>query len=416
LKNDKLIINISLLIVLLMIYRNSWLPGGEILGGFEIYIVTGFSMFIFLILLDFNKILKAKISFKADYFFLLILICVFSISLLINAINEFTSLHRIVRFYVFFFYIYLFAYNIPKLIVRKHEYLYYLIKFFTYLGIIISIIGIIMYFLRFVPISTYTSQTRYLSLIVHPNYVSYLLTITSVTSLFYYFNFEKDLSVMTKVLLILAIIIQFTSQILTLSRGGLLGTAFGIFFLLLFRYRKKVILVVPFFLIMIVYLATEVFRSKGLASTLSRYLLMIPVYQMYKEHSIHTIFGFGISNSFDAYSSYRGVYGIIEAVNNPHNTLLSIFIMFGLIVTILIFLFFTFLVIKGAFYSFSAKDFRNRMFYAFLTSVMIAAFVHGFFDSMLIMPEFFVMQFFLIILGLMIIYTSKNNKFNFFKN
>jgi hypothetical protein len=273
-----------------------------------------------------------------------------------------------------------------------------------------------MYFLRFVPISTYTAQTRYLSLIIHPNYVSFLLTITSVTSLFFFFYYEKNLSTLQKTLIILTVIIQFSSQILTLSRGGLLGTAFGVFFLLLFRYRKKVVLIIPFFLIMIVYFATGVFKSKGLASTLSRYLLLIPVYEMYKEKSVHTIFGFGITNSFDAYSSYRGLYGVIESVNNPHNSLLSIFIMFGLIVTILLFIYFSFLFIKGFIYSIIALDFKNRMFYAFLASNMIATFVHGLFDSMLIMPEFFVMQFFLIIIGLTIIYTKKKFKFTFFIN
>jgi hypothetical protein len=416
LKNDKIIVNISLFIVVFMIYRNSWLPGGEKTGGMEIYFVAFLSLFIFLLLLDFEKILKTYLILKKEYFFLLLLLFITLISFLINALNEFTSLHKIVRFYVFLFYIYLYSYYIPLLIIRKHEFLEYIIKFFTYLGIFISLLGIIMYFARFVPISTYTSQTRYLSLIVHPNYVSFLLTITTVTTLFYYFYHEKNLSVIPKIILITTVIIQFTSQILTLSRGGLLGTTFGVSFLLLFRYRKKVILIIPFFLIMIAYFATGVFRSKGLASTLSRYILMIPVYQMYKEKSIHTIFGFGISNSFDAYSRYRGVSGVTEAVNNPHNTILSIFIMFGLIIALFLVFYLTFLVIKGSVCSLKAKDFKNQMFYAFLSSNLIAVFAHGLFDSSLIMPEYFVMQFFLIILGLTVIYTMKKNKYSFFLN
>lgn len=396
-----------------MIYRNSWIPGGNLLGGKEIYVVFLFSLLVFLILLDFNKILKVNININIKYFYILMLLFVLFVSLITNSINEFKSLYKIVRFYIFFFYVFLYLYYIPSLIIRKHEFFNYLIKFYTVLGLIIGTVGIIMYFAKIVPISTYTNQTRYLSFIIHPNYVSFLLTITSVTSLFYYLYYGKNKRQFFKILIIITIIIQLISQFFTLSRGGLLGTTFGIFFLLFFKFRKKVILIVPALFSVIIYLAIQVFRTKGIASTFARFLLMIPVYYMLKEQSIHTIFGYGITNSFDAYSSYRGLYEIIEAVNNPHNTFLSIFIMFGIVFAILLFFYFIYLVFKGSIYSLKAKENEEKMFYAFLTSNLIAVFLHGLFDSMLIMPEYFVMQFFLIILGLMIFYTRKKNKYTF---
>jgi len=396
-----------------MILRNSWLPGGERLAGLEVYAVTIISFFILLIQLDFAKIIKARMVLKRDYLFLVILAMFFFISLLINSGNEFSSIYRLVRFYVFFFYIYLYAYYIPKLIAKDRSHFDHIVNFFMIAGIIISAIGLLMYFIGFVPISTYASQTRYLSLIVHPNYVSYFITITSVTTLYYYFENEKKLSLLKKIGIISALLVELASQILTLSRGGLLGTTFGVFLLLLLRYKKKIIYIVPFFLVLVAYFASEIFRSKGIGSTFARYLLMIPVYYMFIENSIHTIFGFGVTNSFEAYARYRGVYGIAEAVNNPHNTLLSIFIMFGFVITVLIFFFFLFLIAKSSVLSFYAKDYRNRMFYAFLASNITATVIHGLFDSSLIMPEYFVMQYFLINLGLVFYFTKKKNKYTF---
>ncbi len=413
LSNDKLFLIISLFLVLFTIYRNSWLPGGLYWVAKENFIFVFLTVTLIILTLDFNKIFYFKLRLKSEYFGLYLLFFLSFISVIINFSNEFVSLYNLIRFITFILYLFLYFFYLPSIIQIKKKYFITFIRFYAILGFWIGSIGLTMYIISYVPYDLYTHSTNYISLTIHPNYVSYLLTATIVASLYYFLENKEKFTLYGKIFYFISFIIQVISQILTISRGGFIGTSVGIFLMLLFYYRKKIFLIFPVIIAISYYFVTAIFTTKGIASNISRFLLLIPVYYMLMEKSVHTFFGFGITNSFEAYTNYRLDYGVIEQVNNPHNSILSIFIMFGIIFTICFLIFFFGLIIKGFLYSFRASDKTNKLFYGFLTSSLMALAAHGIFESALIMPEYFEMQLFLLSLGLLFLYTRKKNKFSY---
>jgi O-antigen ligase len=134
---------------------------------------------------------------------------------------------------------------------------------------------------------------------------------------------------------------------------------------------------------------------------------------MLVEKNMHTFFGYGVTNAFKAFEDYRAKFDVLEPVNNPHNVILSMFIMFGLIFTIFFLIFFISLLIKGWRYSSRAKERNTKMFYGFLFASTFSIFIQGVTDSAIIMPEYYVMPPFLLSLGLLFLFTRQKNKFTY---
>ena len=338
--NDSIIIYLSFFLVLFMMYRNSWLPGGLMFIGKENFVVLVLSIFFFWLVFDFNKVFSLKFSLKSEYFGLGTLILIGIYSVIYNVSNEFINLYNITRFIAFIFYAFLFFYYLPKLILINNSYFKSITKFYAILGSAVGIIGILMYIVGFVPYSYYTANSRYISVIIHPNQVSLLLTPTTITTLYYFLINKQKFSVYKKIFYIVSVLIQLLSQFLTLCRGGILGTFIGVLLLLFFFYRGKIFILISVFISFVYYFINTIFLSKGNVSNIGRFLLLIPVYNMLVEKNMHTFFGYGVTNAFKAFEDYRAKFDVLEPVNNPHNVILSMFIMFGLIFTIFFLIFF----------------------------------------------------------------------------
>ena len=334
-------------------------------------------------------------------------------SVIYNVSNEFINLYNITRFIAFIFYAFLFFYYLPKLILINNSYFKSITKFYAILGSAVGIIGILMYIVGFVPYSYYTANSRYISVIIHPNQVSLLLTPTTITTLYYFLINKQKFSVYKKIFYIVSVLIQLLSQFLTLCRGGILGTFIGVLLLLFFFYRGKIFILISVFISFVYYFINTIFLSKGNVSNIGRFLLLIPVYNMLVEKNMHTFFGYGVTNAFKAFEDYRAKFDLLEPVNNPHNVILSMFIMFGLIFTIFFLIFFISLLIKGWRYSSRAKERNTKMFYGFLFASTFSIFIQGVTDSAIIMPEYYVMPPFLLSLGLLFLFTRQKNKFTY---
>ena len=411
--NDSIIIYLSFFLVLFMMYRNSWLPGGLMFIGKENFVVLVLSIFFFWLVFDFNKVFSLKFSLKSEYFGLGTLILIGIYSVIYNVSNEFINLYNITRFIAFIFYAFLFFYYLPKLILINNSYFKSITKFYAILGSAVGIIGILMYIVGFVPYSYYTANSRYISVIIHPNQVSLLLTPTTITTLYYFLINKQKFSVYKKIFYIVSVLIQLLSQFLTLCRGGILGTFIGVLLLLFFFYRGKIFILISVFISFVYYFINTIFLSKGNVSNIGRFLLLIPVYNMLVEKNMHTFFGYGVTNAFKAFEDYRAKFDVLEPVNNPHNVILSMFIMFGLIFTIFFLIFFISLLIKGWRYSSRAKERNTKMFYWFLFASTFSIFIQGVTDSAIIMPEYYVMPPFLLSLGLLFLFTRQKNKFTY---
>lgn len=388
-----------------MMYRNSWFPGANLIELGVIYIIIGISGLLFLLNFDFQKALSSPINLlSSDNKFFLIFFSFLTITIAVNNFIEITDGWYFRRLLCFISYFIIYFIYLPSLFLEHKDYFFKFLKFFSILGAYTSIFGIVIFFLGFKPISHYGGN--FVSFCIHPNYISFFLT-TSIISTLFLILYKKGLSKYLYYFLIATIFIQFFAQLLTLCRAGIMGSTVGILLLFVFYLRKKSFFVIPFVILLAQFVISNAFVAKGSDSTISRFLLLVPAYNMIVESTSSFLWGYGPSKTFDAYAQFRDFYFIAEKVNNPHNTVVSMIIMFGSLFTFVMLFFGARLLFKGSFRSFKSADNSERLIYGFLVTVLSGLFIQGLFDSAILMPEFFDMQFFLLFLGLLHRLTSK---------
>lgn len=405
---EKFLLLVFSICCFISIYRNSWLPGAELAVVSANYILSLLFLVTFLIFFNINNILKFKIESLTNHKLLFLLLCSGVLSIFVNFYNEFTGPFNISRFFVFVSFIYFFFLILPKLVYRNQKYFDFIIDFYFWVGTALCLIGLVFYVVGFVPYEKYVRISRYLSLIIHPNYIAFFISAIIIFSFYKLYLSFKGIKPANNIVLIISIFIQFTSLLLTYSRGGIIGVVVGIFAFLFFVYRIKLFILLPFLLAIGIYFVMDIFIAKGTGSTIARLLLIIPVYYMFTNFDINTLFGFGISNAFEVYNDYRVMYGVWEEVNNPHNFILSMFIMFGALFTLIFLITFFYYMLKGSIKCLKHKNLNLK--FIFVLSLLTNLFVTGLFDSALLMPEFFTFSIFLLFFGLLIIYCDNNLK------
>lgn len=396
---SKAIYYVPLLLILLMIYRNSWLPFGvKTLPGKENYIAVFSSLLLFLLLFDFDSLLKQNFFFHLNYnIILFVLVSIFAVSTLIFNSQEITASnnHRI-RFLTQIFYFVLYFLIFPKFLFQNPDYFMKFVKFIIILGTFFGFTALLFLFTGINPDGTYKLYA--VSIVWHPNYTAFIFTVSIFATIYFYFS--QELTFFEKFFLFFTFVLQNIALILTFCRAAVIGVFFGYAVFLFIRYRWKLVLLIPLIPILLNLLLEKFFLAKGTASTLSRFLLVIPAYNMIRASWTRFLWGYGITNSFDAFKVYRDKFGVIENVNNPHNAYLSAIIEFGAFFSGIFILFLAFVIYKLFKKSLNAKTNGEKYFFGFLLTSIIALLGHSIFDSQLLMPEFFCMQFFLIYLGI----------------
>ena len=122
---------------------------------------------------------------------------------------------------------------------------------------------------------------------------------------------------------------------------------------------------------------------------------------MITENKSRFLWGYGISDAFSHYKYNLMLFNFTEEnIDDPHNTYVSLLLMFGFITTLFIVLFIIsvlFFILKQIF---KEEDKFVRYYFIFSFSILTSIFIQGFFDSELIVVEYFTIQFLLTVIGI----------------
>jgi hypothetical protein len=402
--NNKLNFYVPIFVFLIMVYRSSWLPGASFLLGNSLYLIIVSGLFLFVFNFDFNKFLGYRLFRKNPYrTYSIFIIFAVIVSIFLYNIQEVTKFNSLIRLlaYLSTFYIYLILF--PKIITSDKNYLRKFISFISNFGFVCALFGFLT--LNSHPVGKF--QGMLVSFITHPNNTSIIFTFTIPATLYLYFVLNKDNFSLRKYYLIFSVIIQIFAQLFTLTRAGMIATFIGLLIFLIFKYRFKVLWLSPLIL-PIPFFASGFFYAKGAGSFFSRLFLLIPAYYMITENKIRFLWGYGITDAFLKYRNSLLIYNITEEnIDDPHNTYISLLIMFGAVITVLLISFMIYFLYKIYREYSVSSTINSKFFYIFSFSFLISLFIQGFFDSEIVIVEYFTIQFMLTIIGINTILISR---------
>lgn len=412
--SNKAVFVISILLYLLLVLRNTWLPGMSVFMDKEPVMINLFAFCLFLMVFEFKVIISKDtirgfegLLFKILFFLLLVSIFFFNP-------QEITKFKYLLRLISFFAVIFIYFYLLPKYVIDNNKDFLRLLNFASVFSLLVALVGFILYFQGFsLSLKLEGSLT---SIILHPNYLPPIL-LMGIYSGLYLFEVKKAETTKFKSNLLLAsILVQLIALLLTLSRNGIIALMMGFVIYFVYKYKYKIVLLVPFFLFMFI-LVKSIFLSKGFASFISRFFLLIPAYFMMTESFVRLLWGgYGFTNTFEVYKNYMIVYNPIDiasfeqTINNPHNSFLSIILMFGLL-----FFIFLMILIIVIIYKFQRKfilnnnNMKSKVGYIILLSLNVSLITMGLFEGQLVQVEYFNLQPYLFTLGIMY-YLTKYNK------
>lgn len=399
-----------------MFYLSSWLPGAGFFKGKDLYIGIALGLIIIFLNFDFNNFLNYQINFKnLEKKLLSLIIFFFLISTVLYNPGELSSAKSLlnIMFYVIVFFVYFVI--IPGIFEENNDLFEKFLKVISNFGLIFSIIGLVMIFINFHPVSDIRIQ--FVSLLKHPNLSSKILTVTVFTALIYlYLNLGK-FTIYQKYFYIVSISIQFITQFMTFDRAGIFGTLIGLLIFFGFLYRNKIIILVPFFAAGLGLLATSIFRAKGFGTVATRLYLLIPAYEMIFRSKDKMLWGYGLTESFKEYSKNLLVFYSNEPQQtDPHNSYVLLIMMIGAIATAAILVFIFYLIYKCIRRFFSVKNNYEKLKNIFLVSSLVALMIQALFDGEIIRIDHFTVHYILIVLGLMYISAKKSRDKLIIKN
>ena len=410
---NKLIFYISILIILIMFYRTSWLPGQYSLSQYVFYIIVILFLFLFLFVVRIDKILRLKVQLITEgnkYYSILIFLFLFSV-LFFNSqeISEFKSICIIISYFAYFliFFIYL-----PNFLFENKTYYKKFINFISILGFFCAILGLILLFSGIYPVPRH--ETNLVSIIYHPNNVSIIFTYTSITTLYFFLWQKKNFTFNQKVFYLTSFFIQILAQLYSFTRAGIIATLFSIMIFFVFVFRSKFILVIPVIIVSLSSIVTYFFVAKGFISFIGRFFLLVPAYKMITDSTNRLLWGYGVSNAMKVYKKDYVETMIAEKnIDDPHNSLAYLIMLFGLLFTIVILFFVCKTIFRGIvkiFKNQSDGGYNKLIFYSFLVSLLMSLMIQGLFDAELVKTEFYSLQFFLVFLRILYNYTKKSGR------
>jgi len=407
---SKWVYYLALFFIILMLYRNSLLPFGLSLGGKEVYVVSFLSFGMLFVSFDFNQILNQDIiyHFKKNFAFISLFFLLFISTILFN-FQELTNKYYLIRNFAFIFYFVIYFVIFPKFLIQNQQYFRKFIFLIVCYGGITGSFALFLLFANLNPPGQYHNFA--ISYIWHPNISAFVYTVSIIATIYFLHSNFKNLSSTNKTFAVIALSIQVLSLLLTYCRAGVIGVIIGISIYFTIVNKRKIILLLPFLAIVVPIIIRKFFLLKGLASVGSRYILIISAIHMIEDSSKRFLWGYGVTDTFRVYKQYMYIDSTLQGnINNPHNTLLSLVMMFGIVFTIVLLTYIVYLLINILVRSWKIKNVRDRRIFAFLISSLVALIVHNLFDGQIIMPEFFCMQFFLIYLGLTRLLISEKTK------
>src|SRR4030095_12236995 len=179
---DIFIVYIGAAIILMMLLRNSWLPGAKFINGKENFVIFFSFIVILIIFLDFDKIIRVinVPLLKKNNFNINALIVLFIISLLLFNSQEIFSFLYLQNTLSYIIYIIIYFFILPSIFIKRINFLMNFLSFFSFLGFLTSFFGIFLLFLGLSP----NNRVELVSYSVHPNYISFFITNTFLITCF----------------------------------------------------------------------------------------------------------------------------------------------------------------------------------------------------------------------------------------
>lgn len=410
--NKKIQFYFPFFLIFLGFYRNSWLPGGNNLFGKEIWIILFASIIFLIYIYDYESLIKHTVRlFTRNNKYFTILFILLIISTVFYNIQELTKIIYLIRFLDYIIYFFIFSIMYPKYLNDNPFYFLKFVKLVSMIGFVTAVFGITLFFLNIIPDNKFEGSL--VSFINQPNYVVFILNLGIISTIFYYDWQRENMYLFKKVFFISSFVIQLFATLLTLSRGGYIGIALGLIVYFAFKYKSKIVLILPVLITIIALILPPFFKAKGFASFFSRIYLLVPAYYMITRDKVSLLWGYGISNTFDEFLKYNNLYNIGEFhLNNPHNAFVSLILMFGIVFTAILFFFVSIMMIRVSIKSIREKYQTKSLFYAFLISTITMLTFQSIFDSEIVVIEFFSLQYMLIFLGLLNIIALRNRNSN----
>ena len=409
--DHKFTVYISWIIIFITIYGNSWIPGGPTIQRFEIYLILLLTGIVFLVEFEFdslNTFLKSgMLSYDNKY--LVLLVVLFLISIFVYNLHEVSTFFGIVYNATFFCFVYLYFFKLPAILLSSKELLRRFLLITSLTGFAIAFLGVFIFLTGTSPAKLYAVTTH--SIIVHPNFVAYFYTISIITSFYFYLNYKNNVTPIIRLFLKLSIFVQLIAQLFTYGRGGYIGTIFGLGVLFAFYFRKKAILIFPLLVAPLILIIPAFWKFKGGASYVSRSLLLLVALDMISSSQTALLWGYGSFDNMGVFIKYLTLYNLnTPGISDPHNTVLRLIMMFGLIFTTVLLIYFFKLCLRVFLLSYRSRDNDEKFFYGYLLSLVIGLSLMGLFDSGLVSTVFFYSEFLLIGSGLMYYKIQANRK------
>ncbi|MBS1492495.1 MAG: O-antigen ligase family protein [Bacteroidetes bacterium] len=341
--------------------------------------------------LNFEQLIKLKLpNFNSDFFLFSILILLFLISSFWINLEPNLKFDAALKLISYPINIYFFFFYIPKKLLEKS-----ILVSFLWVVLIFSIINALM---GLIGISTGILQNSIfpghsLGLFKHPNTHAFIYTI--IFPIILYLYYEKKITI---TVLILFSILFFSNLFLTYSRAGFLGFVVGLLTFFFFKSKRTFIFIFLFSVLMSFFFLSDVSQVKT-DSSLPRILLIVSAIQMISSGTSRFLWGYGVNDAIEIFKTEKVFLGSLEIVPDPHNWILTLGIQFGMLVPITVFI-----IVARIFYHGSKKyksnprgEYSNELILAM--SIVLALFIENFFEALITYPEYFLMPFFLMMLG-----------------
>lgn len=414
---SRIILFASISIYLIIIFRDSWLPGALFVreNELEILLTDIIGIVVLLFLFDFKKILfKNLIPSTLEGLFLYFLILIFFISTLLFNSQELFKHSKFIILFSLIINILLYFTLLPQYLLGNREKLNILMEYCSIFSLIISVIGLLMLFVGITPIES-KFRPYLISIIIHPNYVPPLLILGIFSSLFIYEQKKTKVAPIIKYFYFLSIVVQCFALLLTYSRNGMIALFLGLLVYLLLKYNYKGLIMAPI-VVFIIPFTLGIFKTKGYGSFFSRFSLLIPAYIMLTSDKIKLLWGYGYATAFEEYQKNMLIYDPLdsssltkEIINNPHNSFISIILIFGLFFFILFIAFISVIFFKYLKQYIYKNNSHDRSWHISIISMTFAQLTLGLFEGQLVQTGHFNLQPFLLFLGLMYYLISMKN-------
>ncbi|MBN8585583.1 MAG: O-antigen ligase family protein [Ignavibacteria bacterium] len=394
------------LIFVFTLYAMTVLPGWGVLNKNSVFVVAVLYVIwgIHKFNLDFasKKIVINsvwKIIFILQIISLIISICLFNL-------KDFFYTYGLPKIIAYLGSAIFFGYYLPKIIEKKVELKYLIIKGIIIAGIVSSIGGIITIFLNVNPYYSYPNSS--ISFFAHVNLPSFLYTF-SIPCVLYLIYFEKNnLNYFSRPILNLALILMVINMLFTFNRSGIISMFVGITFMTIFYSRKlligMILVIIPLSSFLLTFLIT-----KGAGTILARLQLYTVSFEMMRSSFWGFLFGFGVESNFLLFQKIKTSNMIFDSHNYPHNGYIFFILQFGIVPLIFTLLSFVILFSKSVKLLFQKNSNKEIILYF---SIILSVVIYSFFEDFFLFPENFMYHLTWFFLGMLYINIKNQRRIN----